>query len=509
MQAPNDLLKKYRVEIWLAGAGLCVLVCFAVCQRIILHGSESAYLHWIGAPLDDVFIHARFAQNLVRGQSYSFNPSETLAADTSPLWVLLLAIGSLLTSRTELIAIAISSICYIAISPGVYRIARDLLGFSGKSAVLAGILTVVSARLAWSGMSGMETALATLLMLLVVEEHIRSRGRSRLRTREGILLGLGLLVRPEFAFVAIVLIVDWALIAKKVDLSAAPLALIILALIASPAYLLPLTTGNSLVAHSSIVQGAKLSIIPNAEYLWFVIRILASNNLVLFVLIIAASVWLWKTPSANDRSSANRIMIIVAFGLPIVQAFVAPQFRHHGRYFFPVIPLLVLLGVSGWEELQSRYTLTDSLRKFVPILAVVAGIIETGRWSIIEAESVRNINDQHLAIAEWLRENMTASDTLAVDDVGAIGYYLNKPLIDLTGLMTPRLWPIQHDQDSVWRSARAQGANLFVIYRRLNPSFYEGHKDSLVLVQDFPVRLPLTSAADTVMGIYRIGTRGR
>jgi hypothetical protein len=499
MPALGDLLKKYRVEGGLLVAGLCVLVCFAIVQRIFLGGIASSRLHGIGVPLDDVFIHARFAQNLIHGQSYSFNPDDTLAADTSPLWVILLAAGSLFTNRIELVAIAISSICYLTLAPGIYRVARDLLRLPSRSAILAGILTVVSARLAWSGMSGMETALATLIMLLVVEEHVRSREQLCLRTREVILLGLGLLVRPEFAFVALVLTADWITIARRTNLSAAPLAVLVLALIASPSYLLPLATANSLVAHSSVVQGTKLSFVPNLTYLWFSSKILASNNFVLSMIIVAACWRLWKLPS-------YRLMMIIAFGLPILQAFVAPQFRHHGRYFFPVIPLVVLLGVSAWEEMKTRHNLTGLWLKLIPILAVVAGIVETGRWSMIEAESVRNINDQHLAVVQWLEQNVTASDTLAVDDVGAIGYYLNKPIIDLTGLMTPKLWPLQHDQDSVWRFARGHGANLFVIYRRLTPSFYQEHKDSLILVRDFPVRLPLTSAADSVMSIYRLRT---
>src|ERR1017187_7651318 len=154
MQAQRDFLNRYRVEIALVVAGFCVLVCFAIAQRIFLGGNASGYLHGIGAPLDDVFIHTRFAQNLIHGGSYSFNPGETLAADTSPLWVLLLAIGAIFTNRIELVAIAISSICYLTLAPGVYRIARDLLRLPSRSAILAGILTVLSARIAWSGMSG-------------------------------------------------------------------------------------------------------------------------------------------------------------------------------------------------------------------------------------------------------------------------------------------------------------------------------------------------------------------
>ncbi len=100
-------------------------------------------------------------------------------------------------------------LAYLALGPGVYRVARDVFGMGEGHARIAGIATVLSSRLVWSGMSGMETSLAALLMLLVVEEHIRSRSRNCLRPREAIWLGLAFLVRPEFMFVAFILLADW------------------------------------------------------------------------------------------------------------------------------------------------------------------------------------------------------------------------------------------------------------------------------------------------------------
>ncbi|GEM_PF-2115268 len=501
MAALSLLAKKYRIELWLILSGLIVLVGFGIVQRIILSALGASYVSFLGVPLDDVYIHARYSQNLAHGFSYSFNSGVTITADTSPLWVILLAIGSRFTSHLDILAIVFSAISYLILAPGVYRMTRDLFQFHEHLARFAGALTIVSSRLAWSAMSGMETALAALLLFLVVEEHIRSRRILCIRPREAMWLGLGLLVRPEFAFVAIVLAVDWLIISRKADLSRMPMVLLVLFAIASPAYFLPLLTSGSLVAHSSVVQGARVSLIPNFEYLWFALRILASNNIVLALLIVSTILFLWKQVE-------YRILIIIAFGLPLLQAFVAPQFRHHGRYFFPVIPLIVLIGIAAWQEARERWQLRAHAWKLIPVIAVLAGLIETGRWAYIESESVRNINDQHLAAAHWLNEHLKPSDTLAVHDVGAIGYFTNQPLIDLTGLMTPELWPLQHDQDSVWRWARARGANLFVIYRRLSPDFYRHHKDSLVLVQDFPVRLPLTSSADTVMSIYRLRSSG-
>jgi hypothetical protein len=492
-------ISSYRDEIWLILAGIFVLLGFAIVQDVVLGGNESSDLHFLGVPLDDVYIHAQFAKNLLHGYGYSFQSGQILTADTSPLWVILIAIGGFFTDRLELVAIAISMLAYLALAPGVYRVARDLFGISEGQARLAGVATVISSRLAWSGMSGMETALAALFMLLVVEEHIRSRKQNCLRAREGILLGLGLLVRPEFMFVGLLLIVDWiiAAIQDRTDLSSAATAIMLLAGIASPAFLLPFVTRSSLISHSSVVQGAGITVIPNFAYLWFAFKILASNNIILFAFL-GAGIWFLR------HKPDFYLLFIIAIGLPILQSFIAPQFRHHGRYFFPVFPLIILCAIGAWQEIEVHSNPKNIVRKTVVVLVILAGLAETGRWSLIEAESVRNIDDQHLAVVSWLRQNMQTTDTLAIDDVGAIGYFLNKPLIDLTGLMTPSLWSLQHDQDSVWHAARKMGANLFVIYNRLNPPFYEHHKDSLVLQQEFRVRLPLASSADTIMSIYRL-----
>ncbi len=128
-----------------------------------------------------------------------------------------------------------------------------------------------------------------------------------------------------------------------------------------------------------------------------------------------------------------------------------------------MFPLIILCGVGAWQEMEQRKQFSKIIRNMVVALIVLAGSYRDRRWSLIEGESVRNINDQHLAVVGWLWQNMHPNDTIAVDDVGAIGYFLNKPVIDLTGLMTPQLWPLQRDQDSVWLKARVMGANVFVI----------------------------------------------
>ncbi len=88
-------IRSYRIEIWLTLAGIFVLIGFATVQHLLLAGNESTDLHFLGVPLDDVYIHTQFAKNLLHGYGYSFQSGQTLTADTSPLWVLILAFSGL------------------------------------------------------------------------------------------------------------------------------------------------------------------------------------------------------------------------------------------------------------------------------------------------------------------------------------------------------------------------------------------------------------------------------
>jgi hypothetical protein len=499
-------LRRYRVELLLTLLCVAVLAGFVAMQHILLAqpatltGETTAnYTGLIAAPLDDVYIHCRYAMNLLAGNGYAFNPDVPVTGDTSPLWVALIAIGGLVTRHLDLAAICISILCYILLSIGVYRATRDLYGMPPTMAVLAGVLTVLSSRLVWSGVSGMETALAALLMFLSLEEHERCVQRGRIRWREGLWLGLGIATRPEFLFVAAVLLLDWltkiAIVKadKRSTIAAAAVALIL----GSPSVLLPLAIEGHLLSHSSIVQGAGLHYIPDFGYLLFAAKILASNNIAIALLIVAGVALLYNT-------ARYRILLIVAIGLPVLQAFVAPQFRHHGRYFFPVIPLLIICGMAAMNNWRDKGRIAKPLFLVLIAALILSGAVETTRWSYLEAASVRNINDQHLAAASFVRDSIPPSETIAADDVGALGYYANRPVLDLTGLISPEMYPLQLDQRSVWRHAREEGARVFLIYNRLNPQFYSSCKDSLTLIREFRIRKPLVAAADTVMSLYRI-----
>ncbi len=505
-------IRRNQIEWALILLGIVVLfIQFAVAKNFLSEGGvDHSYI--IGAPLDDTYIHCRYAENLQNGKGYTFNPviniddslfrnsiSSTVSADTSPLWVVLIALGGIFSNHLDLIAIILSVIFYLYLGPMVFRLCRYTFMQPYSWSIIAGALTVLSSRLVWASASGMEVTLACFVTLLVFHEHLaRRQSGDTMRMREGVFLALGIAVRPELMFLAFLFLIDWFVIAiqQRKGFLALVKGKMTFLLCVLPVFLIPYFERGSLIYHSSIVQGAHISLLPDIGYLWFAFKVLIASFSFPILFAFFSFFFLRK-------QKGFILLVIFGFGLPILLAFIAPQFRHHGRYLFPIIPVLIILGIMTAATIFSNTQLKKFIRP-IQILFIIIGCIGAWRGVLLSAESVTNINDQHLAVAAWVLRNTSSNDRLAVDDVGALGYFTKAQLIDLTGLISPEFYFLQHDQKLVWREARKQRANLFIIYTRLNPSFYEYAKDSLQLIKEFRVRPPLVASADTVMSIFRV-----
>jgi hypothetical protein len=200
------------------------------------------------------------------------------------------------------------------------------------------------------------------------------------------------------------------------------------------------------------------------------------------------------------------LLAVIVTTIILVQLCIAPQTRHHGRYLFPQLPLILLMAAIAFDRL--RDSLPQKLVVALPIALFALSILSTARWSYLAASDVRNINDQHLAAANWLTQNHRERDVIAAGDVGAIGYLTGETIVDPNGLITPSAWDARSDPDSLWHTLRSKGANVFVIYPRWNRSFFARYQDSLVLRGRFSVRLPLTASADTTLDLYRLREHG-
>jgi len=161
--------------------GTCVVGCFGI-KSARVAGSP-------GFPLDDAWIHVRFGQNFAQTGCFAFNPGEPTAGSTSPLWVILLAGGSLISGRSMLhpyeelgefvvAALFLGVLCYLVWGLCTYGVVRRMFGQTDEEssdpggshgpALLAALIVVVNVRVVWGSLSGMEICLAGALALLAV-----------------------------------------------------------------------------------------------------------------------------------------------------------------------------------------------------------------------------------------------------------------------------------------------------------------------------------------------------
>jgi len=360
-----------------------------------------------------------------------------------------------------------------------------------------------------------------LLTLIAVEMHVRSRIQGKIRVREAIILGLAIAIRPELYLLAALSAIDWIILLFKKRASIGGVLLFDSVLLAFFVVVLslPYSIEGKLLYHSSIAQGAGMRFTPDFFYIFRSFAILLESYWYFALLFFINSYKLWL-PKWRARYIVPLLLIVL---LPVIQGFLSPQYRHFGRYIFPLLPIVALaVGAFLRKTLRSELEYTsDALEKNIRLhgwrifpadgqfaICIVIGLIilfiGVYRWTFYYAEGSSNINDQHLAIASWVNTNTTSSDIIAADDVGALGFFTKKNIIDLTGLVTPELYPLQTDQRLVWKAARNKGANLFIIYTRLNPTFYQYAKDSLELVKEFRISKRLITSADTVMSIFRV-----
>jgi hypothetical protein len=124
----------------------------------------------------------------------------------------------------------------------------------------------------------------------------------------------------------------------------------------------------------------------------------------------------------------------------------APLVGNFGRYYFPFFPLLVLLGVLGLEraaEAVGPRLLAG--RRRLPAGALLLALIA---WPTLTAlvqgggrylQNVSNVEDSDVRIARRLAARLPPQAVLAVNDIGAIKFFLPNRVIDLAGIINPEI----------------------------------------------------------------------
>ncbi|MFH1501947.1 MAG: glycosyltransferase family 39 protein [Candidatus Eisenbacteria bacterium] len=446
---------------------------------------EHAATGTFGFPLDDSWIHAQFARNIVLGHGFSYNPGEPAAGSTAPLWTFVAATGYLIAGDPVLGAKALG-ILFLGLTVWlVYTLVKIVTG-DPREALFSAVVAASLPRLLWASVSGMEVTLAVALSLAGILMHILHAGSgSRRQYLSTVLFGLATLARPECAVFFVAAMLDRALVGTFIhwrDLAAKEWVVPVLAHIAlfaavllpfllfsrrfgigflpNTAYAKALLWNKGLI--SAFVKSSprellkSLSVHPFDYYISFLQESL-KNNPVLFALVPFGFLRLTLSiPYARDTRYQSFILPLAVVLFPLAIGIVVPfgdASYQEGRYAAPVAPLMLIIGTMGLYAAASygarifseakfmgspaRVVLERSLIWFLMVLALFAQGRSIWFRSKLYAREVANIEDMQVTLGKWVDQSLPRDAVLAVNDVGAIAYFSQRKVLDTVGLISP------------------------------------------------------------------------
>lgn len=457
-----------RGTVWVVAGAVVVaqVVMAGVFLGDVSPGNDAA---WRGFPLDDAWIHLVYARSVATHGVPSYVDGALEAGFTSPLWMLLLAVVELL-GRAGAPVVALTKglgvACAAAASLGVLALARRL-GASLGAAAVAALLLSASPTFGFAQVSGMEVALAGAAAVWALERAAAGADRAA-----GWLLAAAALARPEMAVLVAVVVaagIRWESVAPGGAGEGRGRRL------RGPAWSLvlpPLLAGVLWSAYCLAVTGHPL---PNTFYVkagggglggvWNVLSGVVLD-MPLFASVTGAVLWLLgaavllggsgeaiagpagATGAQRRRSVGAAVLLVpllfdVGVGLSRSMPPYTGAFFYWLRWALPVEPLWLVpaaLGVTAlWSGVGLRLHVLAPVIRRVAAVALVLGVVlaSPGRVATrVEqyAWNCSNIEEVQVAMGRWVAANVAPSETVMVNDAGAIRYFGGRRTVDLIGL---------------------------------------------------------------------------
>jgi arabinofuranosyltransferase len=405
-----------------------------------------------GFPLDDAWIHAQFARNLANGDGFTFTGTRWVAGSTAPAWTVLLAVGYFFLRSVLLAGKTLGIVLQIASAVLGARLVLHLTSVRSL-AIAAGLAIGALPAVAWGAVSGMEVPLAAALVLGAFWVHLTAGDSRRRQLLALVLFSLAVLARPEnFVLLGVAAA---HLVARsqgwRARFSAVGSVVLVAATVLGPLVLfdywttgrpLPTTfyakSGPGLVRAISTSDTQLMRLLwathaPNAvwrfgETLWDQVGVLTP--------VMLAGLVTAFTPSLRRRGAGLLAVSVVL--APFCMGLVAPQRvkPENFRYTAQFVCLAVVLGMAGlscWRRLVTA----RRMRSAVLAVCVVATAYASARHAPSYALSVKNIEQLHVVLAEWVRTNLPPGSRIAANDVGALAYFGGHEVLDLEGLVSP------------------------------------------------------------------------
>lgn len=479
-----------------------------------------------GFPLDDSWIHQTYGRNLGLHGEWAFILGQPSAASTSPLYTVLLAIGYFLRIPymwwTHFLGVAALSTTAILGT----RMAERIFP---KAALWVGLTIILTWQLIWAAASGMETMLFGMMSFILIFLAWRELDENRNHEIRplfirglifGIATALAALARPEgvllggIAALLMLITHPQGSIAKVLIYGIG--AAIGFAIAISPYLLLNLQLTGGLLpntANAKFEQHAVLLYLPYpTRYFELALSIFAGGQILLIPGMIA---FVWMLAKNENRLKALYLLLPLFWPLALIATYAArlPASYQHGRYVMPALPSLVFAGTVGllWllSQTPRRRDTSAMLQRVALRVWAISTMIVYLYFAFLGLNAyvtdVEIINSEMVAAANYIHDHIPEDELLAIHDIGAVGYFAPRPMLDIAGLLNPEVIPILNKPDALWALMKERGVVYLMAFRDQIPGRNpDDPRLCRIFYTDSPVTRRVLGLEGLSMAIYRI-----
>jgi len=447
---------------------------------------------------DDPYVTYRYARNVRSGQGLVYNADEHVLSTTAPLYALLLAVGALFTSNLPALSNWFSVLALFAGGCFLYLLCAHF-GLRWAGLVAGALFT--SAPLLWLSL-GFETSFYLALVLGALYFYFEDHP-----PLTAALLALAVMTRGDGMLPAIVLGLHYMATRHRIPWRALGVYLVL----CTPFFLyLTLTFGSpfpvtltakaaqaqlgvtGFYAHTTFWQGllilARAYLQQSPLYLWGVLC-----GLVGLVAAWRTQRWLW---------------VVLGWATLSFGGYVALGVAPYHWYYVALVPALALLCGLGVDALLRRVGKAIRAPAAIKTAAVAAlALLLTpqfvsnaqARQTLLRPGSVPPTSPVYKVlpeakvwvyrqVGEWLKANTPVDSLIGVTEVGVMGYYSERRMVDFLGLLRPEVVTALKRGDMAWALLYYQPD--YVVLTRVNPLYsYDLSADEWFKLAYRPVQL--------------------
>ncbi len=412
----------------------------------IIYLLMSLWRYRIGFPLDDAWIHQTYARNFAETGVWAFNPNVPSGGSTSPLWSFLLIPGHLFGGKIFLVYTFLLNWLLLFLSAVVFEgIVNRVIKSQFKFPVF-GLLFLLEWHFIWAANSGMETILFVFLIFLFFDQlMIKQFGWEM-----GLILGGILWVRPDgltlIGPLLFVLIFSRKGIKTKGAVLGAAFFLISIGL-----YLfVNLKISGSVFPNTFYAKQAEYAVLYERNFLIRFWDMIKTQFVGFGVLLIPGLIYQFLDKFKNKNWEWFGIFLwwigylgLYALRLPVVY--------QHGRYQIPALGIYLIISIPGCLALFNK--MSSYLLKLIRFSWIISGALVMAIFVFMGADAyatdVAIIETEMVNTALWINEFTEPDDVIAAHDIGALGFYGKREIIDLAGLISPAVIPYMQDEKEI------------------------------------------------------------